>query len=149
LSTSDSPPRAPTMRGHPRWFGRAPSRQPTDPSPEISSSGSSNGKRLPPQGRVVSLSDVKPLDGIRVVDLSRILAGPYCSMLLSDFGADIIKIENPDKGDDTRAYGPPFVNGESVYFLSVNRGKRSLALDLKSTTGREVLARITRQSYLM
>jgi len=66
---------------------------------------------------------MKPLDGIRVVDLSRILAGPYCSMLLSDFGAEIVKIENPDKGDDTRAYGPPFLEGESVYFLSVNRAR--------------------------
>ena len=73
----------------------------------------STGKHLPPQDRVVSLFDVKPLDGIRVVDLSRILAGPYCSMLLSDFGADIIKIENPDKGDDTRAYGPPFVSWQT------------------------------------
>jgi crotonobetainyl-CoA:carnitine CoA-transferase CaiB-like acyl-CoA transferase len=70
-------------------------------------------------------------------------------MLLSDFGADIIKIENPDKGDDTRAYGPPFVNGESVYFMSVNRGKRSLALDLKSAKGREVLTKLIRQSDVL
>ncbi len=104
---------------------------------------------MPPQGRVASLSDVKPLDGIRVVDLSRILAGPYCSMFLSDFGADIIKIENPNKGDDTRAYGPPFVNGESVYFMSVNRGKRSLALDLKSPKGREILTKLIRQSDVL
>jgi crotonobetainyl-CoA:carnitine CoA-transferase CaiB-like acyl-CoA transferase len=92
---------------------------------------------------------VKPLDGIRVVDLSRILAGPYCSMLLSDFGADVIKIENPDKGDDTRAYGPPFVHGESVYFMSVNRGKRSLALDLKSAKGREVLTKLIQRSDVL
>jgi crotonobetainyl-CoA:carnitine CoA-transferase CaiB-like acyl-CoA transferase len=104
---------------------------------------------LPPQGRIVSLSDVKPLDGIRVVDLSRILAGPYCSMFLSDFGADIIKIENPVKGDDTRAYGPPFVHGESVYFMSVNRGKRSLALDLKSAQGREVLTKLIQRSDVL
>ncbi len=101
------------------------------------------------QARVVSLDNVKPLNGIRVVDLSRILAGPYCSMLLSDFGADVIKIENPDKGDDTRAYGPPFVDGESVYFLSVNRGKRSLALDLKSAKGREVLTKLIRRSDVL
>lgn len=92
---------------------------------------------------------MKPLDGIRVVDLSRILAGPYCSMLLSDFGADIIKIENPNKGDDTRAYGPPFVDGESVYFMSVNRGKRSLALNLKSPEGREILTKLIRQSDVL
>ena len=69
---------------------------------------------MPPEAGVASLDCVKPLDGIRVLDLSRILAGPYCSMLLSDFGAEIIKIENPDKGDDTRAYGPPFVDGEVI-----------------------------------
>jgi formyl-CoA transferase/CoA:oxalate CoA-transferase len=81
---------------------------------------------------------VKPLDGIRVVDLSRILAGPYCSMLLSDFGAEIVKIENPNKGDDTRAYGPPFLDGESVYFLSINRGKKSLTLNLKTPEARDL-----------
>jgi crotonobetainyl-CoA:carnitine CoA-transferase CaiB-like acyl-CoA transferase len=89
------------------------------------------------------------LEGIRVVDLSRILAGPYCSMLLSDFGAEVIKIENPDKGDDTRAYGPPFVDGESVYFLSVNRGKRSLALNLKSPEGRDVLTKLIRRADVL
>jgi crotonobetainyl-CoA:carnitine CoA-transferase CaiB-like acyl-CoA transferase len=92
---------------------------------------------------------VKPLDGIRVVDLSRILAGPFCSMLLSDFGADVVKIENPDKGDDTRSYGPPFLDGESVYFLSINRGKRSLALDLKSPKGREVLTKLIQRSDVL
>jgi len=104
---------------------------------------------LPAQAHIVSLDRVKPLDGICVVDLSRILAGPYCSMLLSDFGADVIKIENPDKGDDTRAYGPPFVNGESVYFMSINRGKRSLALDLKSAKGREVLTKLIQRSDVL
>jgi crotonobetainyl-CoA:carnitine CoA-transferase CaiB-like acyl-CoA transferase len=92
---------------------------------------------------------VKPLNGIQVLDLSRILAGPYCSMLLSDFGAEVIKIENPDKGDDTRAYGPPFVEGESVYFMSVNRGKRSLALDLKSARGREILTKLIQHSDVL
>jgi crotonobetainyl-CoA:carnitine CoA-transferase CaiB-like acyl-CoA transferase len=70
-------------------------------------------------------------------------------MLLSDFGAEIIKVENPDKGDDTRAYGPPFVDGESVYFMSVNRGKRSLALNLKSPEGREILTKLIRQSDVL
>ena len=92
---------------------------------------------------------MKPLDGIRVVDLSRILAGPYCSMLLSDFGAEIVKIENPDKGDDTRAYGPPFLDGESVYFLSVNRGKKSLTLNLKTPEAREILARLIQRSDVL
>ena len=104
---------------------------------------------MPRQACVVSLDFVKPLDGIRVLDLSRILAGPYCSMLLSDFGAEIVKIENPDKGDDTRAYGPPFVDGESVYFMSINRGKRSLTLNLKSSEGREILTKLIQRSDVL
>ncbi len=92
---------------------------------------------------------MKPLDGIRVVDLSRILAGPYCSMLLSDFGAEIVKIENPDKGDDTRAYGPPFLDGESVYFLSINRGKKSLSLNLKTPEAREILTKLIKNSDVL
>lgn len=72
-----------------------------------------------------------PLDDITILDFSRVLAGPYCTMQLADLGARVIKIEQPGKGDDTRAWGPPFVNGESAYFLSINRNKESLALDLK------------------
>lgn len=70
-------------------------------------------------------------------------------MLLSDFGAEIVKIENPDKGDDTRAYGPPFLDGESVYFLSVNRGKKSLTLNLKTPEAREILTKLIRQSDVL
>jgi CoA:oxalate CoA-transferase len=81
----------------------------------------------------------KPLDGLKVLDLSRVLAGPYCTMLLGDMGADVVKVEQPGKGDDTRSYGPPFVNGESVYFMSVNRNKRSMTLDLKHEKGKEIL----------
>jgi crotonobetainyl-CoA:carnitine CoA-transferase CaiB-like acyl-CoA transferase len=83
-----------------------------------------------------------PLDGIRVVDLTRILAGPYCTQSLADAGADVVKVEEPSKGDDTRGWGPPFVNGESVYFLSVNRGKRGITLNLKEPRGRELLWRL-------
>src|SRR5687768_18255397 len=72
-----------------------------------------------------------PLDGLAVLDFTRVLAGPYCTMQLGDLGARVIKIEQPGRGDDTRAWGPPFVGGESAYFLSVNRNKESLALDLK------------------
>jgi CoA:oxalate CoA-transferase len=81
-------------------------------------------------------SSAPPLTGLRVVDLSRVLAGPYCTMVLADLGADVVKLERPDGGDETRAWGPPFVGGESAYYLSVNRGKRSCALDLAHPDGR-------------
>ena len=81
----------------------------------------------------------KPLDGILVIDLSRVLAGPYCTMELADMGATVVKIEIPGSGDDTRAYGPPFLHGESTYFMSVNRNKMSLTLNLKHTRGKEIL----------
>jgi crotonobetainyl-CoA:carnitine CoA-transferase CaiB-like acyl-CoA transferase len=80
-----------------------------------------------------------PLEGVRVVDLSRVLAGPFCSQALADLGATVIKVEHPDGGDDTRRFGPPFLEGESTYYLSINRGKRSIALDFKHPQGREVL----------
>ena len=80
------------------------------------------------------------LEGVRVIDLTRILAGPYCTMLLGDLGADVIKIEVPERGDDTRQWGPPFTaGGQSAYFLAANRNKRSLTLDLKSERGMEIL----------
>ncbi len=62
------------------------------------------------------------LDGVRVVDLSRVLAGPYCTMVLADLGADVVKVERPGSGDETRGWGPPFAGGEAAYYLSVNRG---------------------------
>jgi crotonobetainyl-CoA:carnitine CoA-transferase CaiB-like acyl-CoA transferase len=77
-----------------------------------------------------------PLSGVRVVDLSRVLAGPYCTMVLADLGADVVKVERPAGGDETRAWGPPFAGGESAYYLSVNRGKRSCAIDLAHDQGR-------------
>jgi crotonobetainyl-CoA:carnitine CoA-transferase CaiB-like acyl-CoA transferase len=83
-----------------------------------------------------------PLEGLTVVDLTRVLSGPYCTMLLADMGARVIKIEQPGRGDDTRAWGPPFVGPESAYFLSVNRNKESLTLDLKSKAAAGVLARL-------
>jgi crotonobetainyl-CoA:carnitine CoA-transferase CaiB-like acyl-CoA transferase len=83
-----------------------------------------------------------PLHGITVLDLTRVLSGPYCSMLLADMGARVIKIEQPGKGDDTRAWGPPFLDGESAYFLSINRNKESVTLDFKQPEGRAVLDRL-------
>ncbi len=83
-----------------------------------------------------------PLSGFTVVDLTRVLSGPYCTMQLADMGARVIKIEQPGKGDDTRAWGPPFVEGESAYFLSVNRNKESLTLDLKHPAARRILDRL-------
>jgi len=80
-----------------------------------------------------------PLDGITVLDLTRVLSGPYCTMLLADMGARVIKLEQPGKGDDTRAWGPPFLEGESAYFLSINRNKESVTLDFKQPAGRAVL----------
>lgn len=83
-----------------------------------------------------------PLAGIRVIDLTRILAGPFATMRLADLGADVVKVENPDGGDDTRAWGPPFLNGVSTYFFAVNRNKRSVAIDLKEEAGKALLARL-------
>jgi crotonobetainyl-CoA:carnitine CoA-transferase CaiB-like acyl-CoA transferase len=85
-----------------------------------------------------------PLAGIRVLDLTRVLAGPLCTMTLGDMGADVVKVEQPGHGDDTRAWGPPFVGPLSAYYLAVNRNKRSLTLDLKSPEGRELLGRLIR-----
>jgi crotonobetainyl-CoA:carnitine CoA-transferase CaiB-like acyl-CoA transferase len=78
----------------------------------------------------------RPLDGVRVIDLSRVLAGPYCTMVLADLGAEVIKVERPGSGDETRSWGPPFAGGEAAYYLSVNRGKRSCAIDLSHEDGR-------------
>jgi crotonobetainyl-CoA:carnitine CoA-transferase CaiB-like acyl-CoA transferase len=83
-----------------------------------------------------------PLHGVTVVDLSRILAGPYCTMMLGDMGAEIIKIEQPGSGDDTRTWGPPWAGGESAYYLAINRNKRSLTLNLKRARARELLLRL-------
>ncbi len=81
----------------------------------------------------------QPLDGLTVLDFSRVLSGPYCTMQLADLGARVIKIEQPGRGDDTRAWGPPFVERESAYFLSINRNKESLALDLKHASAPRIV----------
>ena len=83
-----------------------------------------------------------PLDGIRVIDLSRVVSGPLCTMNLADMGADVIKIEEPGRGDESRAFGPPFLGGESPYYLSVNRNKRSCTVNLKRDAGKAILWRL-------
>ncbi len=88
------------------------------------------------------------LSGIRILDFSRVLAGPYCTMLLGDFGAEVIKIESPD-GDDTRQWGPPWLDGESAYYLSVNRNKRSITLDLKNPRGQEIARHLTEKADVL
>jgi crotonobetainyl-CoA:carnitine CoA-transferase CaiB-like acyl-CoA transferase len=87
---------------------------------------------------MASSSFTAPLTGVRVADLSRVLAGPYCTMVLADLGADVVKVERPEGGDETRTWGPPFAGGEAAYYLSVNRGKRSCALDLSQPEGRDL-----------
>lgn len=89
------------------------------------------------------------LAGVRVIDLTRVLAGPFCTMMLGDLGADVIKIENPDGGDDTRHWGPPYIQGEAAYFLSANRNKRSLTLNLKTAEGQAILRELIRQGDVL
>ena len=89
-----------------------------------------------------SPAGARPLDGITVVDLTRVLSGPYCTMQLADMGARVIKIERPGTGDDTRGWGPPFVRGESAYFMSINRNKESVTLDFKHPDGRAILEQL-------
>lgn len=92
---------------------------------------------------------VRPLDGVRVLDLTRVLAGPFATMILGDLGAEVIKVEKPGAGDDTRAWGPPFVGAESVYFLSVNRNKKSIAVDMKHSDGARVVRELARVSDIL
>jgi formyl-CoA transferase/CoA:oxalate CoA-transferase len=92
---------------------------------------------------------VHALDGVRVLDLSRAMAGPYCTMMLGDFGADVLKIEPPSVGDESRAWGPPFLDGESYYFMSVNRNKRSMILNLKDADGVRIFAELAKSADIV
>lgn len=91
----------------------------------------------------------QPLKGIKVLDISRVLTGPYCTMILGDLGAEVIKIEIPDTGDETRSWGPPYVEGESAYYLSTNRNKKSVTLNLKSEEGQKILLDMAKQCDVM
>ena len=95
------------------------------------------------------MSPTGPLAGLTVLDLTRVLSGPYCTMLLADMGARVIKIEQPGRGDETRAWGPPFVAGESAYFLSINRNKESVTLDFKQPGGRAALDRLLERADVL
>ncbi len=99
---------------------------------------------------------IRPLEGIRVLDISRALAGPFCTMMLGDLGADVIKVERPGRGDESRSWGPPFVGvpnesypGESTYYLAANRSKRSLTVNLKSPEGQEIIKRLAAVSDVL
>ena len=87
-----------------------------------------------------------PLDGLRVLDMTEALAGPFCTMMLGDLGAEVLKIERPGSGDMSRGWAPPFVGQESAYFLSVNRNKRSLTLNLKHPDAQAILHRLVKQA---
>src|SRR5262245_38280756 len=88
------------------------------------------------------------LAGVLILDLSRVLAGPYCTMILVDMGAEVIKVESP-AGDESRRWGPPFRNGESAYYLAVNRNKRSIVIDLDREEGRALVRRIARRADIV
>src|SRR5271168_4238119 len=97
-----------------------------------------------------------PLHGVRVLDLSRVLAGPWAGQVLADLGAEVTKIERPGTGDDTRAWGPPFLapkdgaaRGESAYYLSANRGKKSVTIDFNKPDGQELVRRLAAQSDIL
>jgi len=90
-----------------------------------------------------------PLKGLRVIDLTKDFAGPFCTMILSDLGAEVIKVERPGSGDETRAWGPPFVKGLSYYFLSLNRGKKSMTLDLKTPEAQKIIRELVQDSDIL
>ena len=92
---------------------------------------------------------MKALEGIRVLDLTRALAGPFCTLMLGDNGADVIKVEMPGSGDDTRKWGPPFIGEESAYFLSINRSKRSLTLNLREPQAKEIFLKLAENSDVL
>src|SRR6185312_7390870 len=90
-----------------------------------------------------------PLDGVRILDLSRVLAGPYCTMVLADLGAEVVKVERPGVGDETRGWGPPFAGELSAYFLSCNRNKKAITLDLAQPEGHALFLDLARRSDIL
>ena len=94
-------------------------------------------------------ANAPPLEGVRVLDLTQIMAGPYCAMTLGDMGADVVKVEKPNGGDDARRMGPPFIKGESAAFLGINRNKRSIVADMRTDGGREIVQELARRSDIL
>src|SRR5436853_1032903 len=94
-------------------------------------------------------TDSSPLSGVRVLDASRVLAGPFCGQILGDLGAEVIKVERPGQGDETRAWGPPFFEELSAYFLSCNRNKRAITLDLAKQQGLELFQQLVTRSDVL
>ena len=94
-------------------------------------------------------ANAPPLEGVRVLDLTQIMAGPYCAMTLGDMGADVVKVEKPNGGDDARRMGPPFIEGESAAFLGINRNKRSVVVDMRTDDGREIVQELARRSDIL
>ncbi|XP_040405091.1 succinate--hydroxymethylglutarate CoA-transferase isoform X3 [Cygnus olor] len=126
----------------PRCQGAPSAASPAPPAAGARSMASSSSLLFPQDnnpGPRPSASNVKPLDGVKILDLTRVLAGPFATMNLGDLGAEVIKVERPGAGDDTRAWGPPFVGTESVYFLSVNRNKKSIAINMKNSRGAKII----------
>src|SRR5712671_5391688 len=98
---------------------------------------------------VFSADSTAPLAGVRVLDAARVLAGPFCGQLLADLGADVIKIERPGSGDDTRGWGPPFVGALSAYYLSCNRSKKAITLDLSQPAGLQLFYDLVKKSDVL
>src|SRR5260370_4842958 len=96
-----------------------------------------------------SVNPKAPLSDVVVVDLSRVFAGPYCTMMLGDMGATVIKVEQPGKGDDTRQFGPPYVAGESAYYLGLNRNKYSITLDFNTSEGKQHLLELIKNAAVL
>lgn len=95
------------------------------------------------------MTALRSLSGIRVLDMTRVLAGPYASMIMGDLGAEVLKIERPQTGDDTRSWGPPFKGKESAYFLAVNRNKKSLTIDIKKSLGADLIRQLATKSDVL
>ncbi|HIE95709.1 MAG TPA: CoA transferase, partial [Fuerstia sp.] len=99
--------------------------------------------------RAENTTAVPPLAGLKVLDLTRVLAGPYCTMILADLGADVVKIERPETGDEARSFGPFLPSGASAYFASLNRGKSSIVLDLKVGADRDTFLQLAKQADVL